>query len=200
MTNTERRQAERASLVRHYRANYETVGHETLADGSEVYLFTLPALGGKVYGMAFAGTAGKHSGHYSFRTLDRAQTWAAEFIAGRTAHAALVQGRRAERHAFRTTLKAGDVLDASWGYDQTNVDFYQVVEVSGSGQSVTLRPIAARSVEDGAMQGVCWPLADEFTGEPETHRVLPGDSVKVRDWGVYASKWEPRPVRWTAYA
>lgn len=199
MNATERRKAERESLVRHYRDNYQTMHHETLADGSEVYLFMLRA-GGKTYGMAFSGTAGKHSGHCSFKTLEQGQRWAEEFLAGRRAHQERKQATRAERQAFRTTLKAGDVLDASWGYDQTNVDFYQVIEVSASGQSVTIRPIAARSVEDGWQQGVCWPLANEFTGGPETHRVLPGDSVKVRDWGVYASKWEPRPVRWTAYA
>jgi len=38
----------------------------------------------------------------------------------------------------------GDVFVESWGYDQTNKDFYQVVEVTKSGKSVWL--IAVESV------------------------------------------------------
>ena len=33
-------------------------------------------------------------------------------------------------------VKKGDIFYASWGYDQTNIDFVKVVEVSPSGKSV----------------------------------------------------------------
>ena len=33
--------------------------------------------------------------------------------------------------AERDGLKVGDVLRSSWGYDQTNVDYYEVVELVG---------------------------------------------------------------------
>ncbi|MCA1832569.1 MAG: hypothetical protein LC750_07530 [Actinobacteria bacterium] len=32
--------------------------------------------------------------------------------------------------------QVGDLFSSSWGYDQTNVDFYEVVEVTKSGKSV----------------------------------------------------------------
>jgi hypothetical protein len=32
--------------------------------------------------------------------------------------------------------KVGDILYRSWGYDQTNVNFYQVVKVSPSGKTI----------------------------------------------------------------
>lgn len=44
-------------------------------------------------------------------------------------------------------VKVGDIFFASWGYDQTNVDFFQVVELVGT-SSVRVR-------------GVCLPLEEE---------------------------------------
>ena len=119
---------------------------------------------------------------------------------GRNAHQERVTQHRAERQAFRTALMPGSVLVNSWGYDQTNIDYYQVVAVSETGRSVTIRPIAARSHEDGFMQGTCWPLADHFTGPEMVKRVGPGDSIKVHDWGSWAHLWTPGLNRWTAYA
>lgn len=36
-------------------------------------------------------------------------------------------------------MKQGDIFVRSWGYDQTNVDFYEVVKVAA--KTVTLIPI-----------------------------------------------------------
>lgn len=41
-------------------------------------------------------------------------------------------------------VKIGDIFYASWGYDQTNVDWYQVVDVTASGCYIL--PIGARRV------------------------------------------------------
>lgn len=58
--------------------------------------------------------------------------------------------RRREREAA-ASVAVGDVFVTSWGYEQTNVDYFEVVEKHG--QYVTVRPIASRTVEDtGWMQ------------------------------------------------
>lgn len=44
------------------------------------------------------------------------------------------------------TLKKGDILVASWGYDQTNVNFFQVTKLVGK-TMVAIREIAAKSVK-----------------------------------------------------
>lgn len=43
-----------------------------------------------------------------------------------------------------TTPMVGDILRSSWGYDQTNVDYYQVVSMTKA--SVYIRKICKRSV------------------------------------------------------
>jgi hypothetical protein len=63
----------------------------------------------------------------------------------------------------------GDIVDCNWGYDQTNVDFYQVVELNGK-TMVTLRPIEKRTNENQRVV----PIADKFCGEPFRRKVTPG--------------------------
>ena len=61
--------------------------------------------------------------------------------------------------------KVGDILHHSWGYDQTNCDFYQVVEVKKA--SVVLRKIGAKHVEgsEGFMSESLMPEKDAFITE-----------------------------------
>jgi hypothetical protein len=40
--------------------------------------------------------------------------------------------------------QVGDVLVSSWGYDQTNVDFWRVEGLTASGKSVRIVPVAQR--------------------------------------------------------
>ena len=43
--------------------------------------------------------------------------------------------------------QVGDILVSSWGYDQTNVDFWRVVGLTASGKSVRIVPAGKRVVE-----------------------------------------------------
>lgn len=55
-------------------------------------------------------------------------------------------------------MKQGDVLSYSWGYDQTNVEFFEVTKATE--KSVWLRPIAGKLVngEEGFMAGRSVPV------------------------------------------
>lgn len=55
-------------------------------------------------------------------------------------------------------LQVGDILYYSWGYDQTNIDFFQVVSVSKSGKTCTIQEMSSEHVEDkGWMQWTVKP-------------------------------------------
>ena len=58
--------------------------------------------------------------------------------------------------------RVGDVLVSSWGYDQTNIDFWCVVGLTASRKSVRIMPVAQRVVDYSK------------GGE----RVVPGDGVQ----------------------
>lgn len=70
---------------------------------------------------------------------------------------------KAER-ANRYGVKVGDVFEASWGYEQTNVDFFQVVALVGE-TSVRVREVRPMMLQEDA---VCPMEADrvyKLTGE-----------------------------------
>ena len=86
-------------------------------------------------------------------------------------------------------IRVGDVFYASWGYDQTNVDFYQVVGVTASGKSVRLRKIAAERVgEGGGPSEHVRPAIDQFVDDKVlTRRYREGGGthrgyVKIESW------------------
>jgi len=194
---TPERQANRAAFLDRY-ALVSLLWHQTAEDGSDVRVY--PNGPRHFVVLAFLGTAGKPAVYVSYRTREDATAAAHQVLAGRLAHCERVTTARQERRAFQTSLQVGSVLMDSWGYDETNIDYYQVIAVSASRQSVTIRKIGARHVEDGFMQGSCWPLADHFIGPEMVKRVQPGESVKVKDWGSWAHPWTPKADRWTAYA
>lgn len=45
-------------------------------------------------------------------------------------------------------IKLGDVFYSSWGYDQTNIDYYKVVSISASGKTCKIVPINSKKLED----------------------------------------------------
>jgi hypothetical protein len=45
------------------------------------------------------------------------------------------------------TAKIGDVFVRSWGYDQTNVDYYELVEISSTGKTGKARQLKTMVVE-----------------------------------------------------
>lgn len=63
------------------------------------------------------------------------------------------------------TRQVGDILYYSWGYDQTNIDWYQVTGKTES--RIKIRPIASTYVEDSFMSGLEKPVKDKFTGPEE---------------------------------
>ena len=71
--------------------------------------------------------------------------------------------------AFRESLHVGDILYSSWGWEQTNIDFYQVMAIRGC--TVDLRQLDQRTTEDGYMCGTTVPLPDVFKGKTHTHRL-----------------------------
>lgn len=156
---------QRAAARRIYIPKGPTVSRIALKDGStEVYLYTTPR--GGFLAMGFRGTAAKPAFHYSYRNEERRREAVEGFFASVRAWQAYRTERRAKQTAALNTLKVGDILYTSWGYDQTNVDFYAVTRVSG--KRVYVRPIASDYEQTGFMSGRAWPAMPlQFTG-PET--------------------------------
>lgn len=99
-------------------------------------------------------------------------------------------------------VQIGTIFASSWGYDQTNVDFYEVVKVTKA--SVVVREIAkAQQTADGGWTGYVTPQPGSFVGDPQTRRLKAGwdntPSVKINSY-AWARMWDGKPQRFTSYA
>lgn len=64
---------------------------------------------------------------------------------------------------YKTSLKVGDIMHGSWGYDMTFNEFYQITEIKN--KTVILREVAMDRKAVGFYEDVR-PQANSFVGEP----------------------------------
>lgn len=154
---------------------------------------------GKPGATMYIGKSKKPAFRYFFKNEQARDTFVKTRIDNLTAWKTNMAERKAERNNYQHTLKTGDILVSTWGYDQTNVDFYQVVEVKD--KSVVVREIEGHLVngEDGFMSGRIMPVANRFKGQPMTKRVSIGNYIKITDYAV-AQAWSGKPVYCSWYA
>ena len=80
------------------------------------------------------------------------------------------QARRQEPTPNADGVRIGDLFYGSWGYEQTNVDFFQVVALKGNHTAIIAK-IAGDYVGGFCMSGNVRPCRDEFIdGEQYTIR------------------------------
>jgi len=154
---------------------------------------------GWFHAVGFRGKAFKPAFNYTFKTQDNLVKYVEQFFKNCADINAYKTKRREERKsAGAHTLNVGDILYSSWGYDQTNVDFYQIVELVGKATAV-LRKVAQDRTESAWMQGKCVARPGEFVGEPFRKRISPHNSVTISSC-QHAYKWDGREVSWSSYA
>ena len=97
-------------------------------------------------------------------------------------------------------IKVGDIYQCTWGWEQTNVNYYQVVQKTA--KMVRIKPIRSRTTEDGYCCGHSVPCKDEFkTGDYYDPFVKGEKLCKVYDDGWIrlssdhsACKWDGHPM------
>ena len=149
--------------------------------------------------IAYSGRRTKPDWHYIFRNPDSMADYARNWMSNIQASAKRKAERRAERKAKPHTLKVGDILRSMWGYDQTNVDYYQVTATIGK-TMVEIREIAQSSRETAWLQGDCTPVPDVFIGEPRRVRPSANNAVKVHSFAYAFPCSAEETSHWTAYA
>ena len=121
----------------------------------------------------FFGRQSKPVSHYNFKTKEKRQEEINRCFASRQASQAMKKKIKEDRDAAGRGMEVGDVLCSSWGYEQTNIDFYEVTKLVGK-KSVEIRKIAQRSVETDYMRGETTPEPGVYVGEPMRRRAANG--------------------------
>lgn len=178
--------------------------------GIQVYYKNTPCISA----ICFVGRAINPTWHYRFKDGQQRineVTRTFKNVAERAEYKAARKAKAAEAQANHG-VKVGDVFRSSWGYDQTNVDYYQVVAVGK--KTATFCKIAQLSESDGFLQGNCVPAPNQFIGKPFKKLIQKSSTessayIKIYSF-VNAYKIEPvavvadKPIyessHWTAYA
>jgi hypothetical protein len=135
--------------------------------------------------IAFWGSSGRPTFHYSYRTEEERAKRLDDFFASLASSVAYKADRAAKRKAFVHDLKTGDILRCSWGYDQTNVEYFQVLRTVGE-KKVEIRAIASESVPgtQGFMSESVKPAPGRFLERqaPMVKLVGEGNSVLIHSF------------------
>jgi len=104
-------------------------------------------------------------------------------------------GVKGTSYKVRDKVEVGAILSTSWGYDQTNTEFYEVVGASKSGKTVTIRELAKQTVENGFMSGYTRPVLGQYVNmagnqSSMTKKVLSNNSLKIHGNYGYAHLWD----------
>lgn len=152
------------------------------------YLYT--DSGGRPCAKLFSGKRDKpDASHYYRSPAERERDVSRHFTARRAALGRTLE-RREERKAAPLGLAVGDIVNTCWGYDQTNREFFEVIEARG--KMVTLREVAQVSIRTGHDYGRAVPQSGKFIGEPIRRRAHNGQ-VRIDDVR-HASKWNTATV------
>lgn len=152
--------------------------------------------------MCFVGKAQKPTWHYYFASEAKREAK----IRAQIAHTAEREKASAERRKARNkphSLEKGLILYTCWGYDQTNTEFFEIVDVP-SPCYVLLQEISAPLVrgEESFMSGNRMPDPEHRIGEPFRRKVdMAGGSPSVSiDQVRTAWVWDGREklVSWYA--
>jgi hypothetical protein len=77
------------------------------------------------------------------------------------------QKRMDAKKNYQTISKPGTIFCHSWGWEQTNIDYYQVVEVLGRTtviiQQITTKILPHEKEGYSSMSGMAVPVPDAFT-------------------------------------
>ena len=158
--------------------------------------------GTKYTAMVFAGKRSKYDKYYGFKTAERRDAYVKEYfedIAASYESKKKYANKKKEMAAEnQDKYKVGDILCSSWGYDQTNIDFYQIVKKTKS--MITIHQIGKEYDANGTPEGYddkVIPAKDYFIGK-EMKKKIGAYGISINTYQS-ASLWDGQPKYQTAF-
>ena len=170
----------------------------------EIVTFTFDK-NGKPGVLVWQGKQAKPIQYYRFSSVEKQMDHVQGVIESEVKYMEAKRATAAKKKAAVCPYKVGDILTGSWGYDQTNVDTYQVVNVKG--KSVVLKAICQEIVKDseGHMSCQVMPVknaflenSEEITKRPQTYN---GENWYVKlHYSCHLSLWDGSSMYKSWYA
>lgn len=148
--------------------------------GTECWLYGRNVAGSERFGVCFF--LAKQNKPYLYRyfyTIGQRQEAVNSLVRGLLAAQSEKAARRDAKKAAVCPFKVGDILHGSWGYDQTNVEFWRVTAVQG--RKLTIQE-CKHEVVPGSEGYLCEHVTPGETFGPEIVKIA--QTRNGRDWYV----------------
>jgi hypothetical protein len=158
------------------------------AKNSPAFVFIYEAFGYPCVQAFPSERAIKPCARYRFPSPAKREAWVKGFFEGQAARAALKADRAAKRKEWENPYKVGDILKGSWGYDQTNIDFFEIVAVKG--KMLEIRELKQARYGDGfGGSSKCVPLPGDYVGS--AYRIRAQENLRSP---IYGGLWKVEPA------
>jgi hypothetical protein len=148
--------------------------------------------------MGFSGKKAKQDFYYEFKSSERMKEflaqWINKYFKRQKYNEELKAKKKAAIEEKAKSIKVGDIYYTSWGYDQTNIDFYKVLDVRG--KKATLVKVGKNRVEGEKSYDFVVPAPDPEGSEP-FNKMVGEYGFKIKEY-AYATAWDGTPKIETA--
>jgi len=153
---------------------------------------------GRILMIGFKGTSTKSFFHYNYQSEESRNEALNDYIRREKERIEYQEKAKQQAKEFINKLTKDTILYASWGYEQTNVDFYQVVETTS--KTVILQEIGAKTVryDGGGFSGAVIADPTQKVGEPFRSVVKQGKYCNVKHYTV-GHIWDGEPVSYSSW-
>lgn len=139
--------------------------------------------------IGYRKTAGKPEFNNLYSVKEQAEEKIQNFFKSINQHSEFVADRRKARNAPHS-FNVGDIIYNSWGYDQTNIDFYEVVRKTP--HFVFIRELQGKSGEGtGPFSGTISACPGMYASDKIEQHAATGTYVTMRHG--CGSKWDGQP-------
>ena len=155
--------------------------------------------GTKYTAMVFAGKRSKYDKYYGFKTAERRDEYVKQYFediaASYEAKKKYAEKKKAMAAENQDKYEVGKILYSLWGYDQTNIDFYQIVKKTKS--MIVIHKIGKEYLDTKyASEDLVMPVKDYFIGKEMKKKVGPY-GVTLNTY-ANATLWDGQPQYQTA--
>lgn len=151
--------------------------------------------------MGFYGRAQKPAFHYRYKNMEAARKSVTKWVENLSTNLA-ARAEQKKKDSGPHDVRIGDIFYSSWGYDQTNIYFYQVIGLKGA-KTAIIRRIRGTDEQTGFLSGTTMPVPNSFLAREESQvrriQMNNGNPYFKMSSYEYAYPWDGKEKNWTAY-
>lgn len=136
---------------------------------------------------------------YAFATVAERTAFIADKKVVIDNDAKMAEARMLSYAADAEKIQTGSILYSSWGYEQTNIDFFKVI--SRKGMNIVMQQIGSKLVNYNGIQMSGQKIADEsvLKGEPMNKRINKFGTITLNSFS-FCGVWDGQPKSFSNYA